>query len=224
MDNSTMDNSTMEDSTMEDTTVSHHGNNDTARGTLHSSVTVGPSADTGFDIRALEYVSHVDANLICSVCYCPFVTPVITFECQHVFCMKCLALTLWYVAIAACPVCRSSINVNRMRAAPRVLSNMVDDLMVKCAWWRRGCGVVTTRATAKAHAQNHCEYGLVPCPEPSCPNLIRRGDWTSECRHRPARCGECGVEVMELHLEVCDLPRTVISHHGTAMEFKPLIS
>ena len=159
------------------------------------------SSDGTFDLRALDITSPVDDNLICSVCHCAFIKPVITSGCEHIFCADCFESTDQQQS-TTCPFCRSKIDPQKTRPAPRALSNMVDDLKVKCPLWRDGCEVISSRGTVQAHVEKYCKYAQVDCPENDCVRMMPRGDLEKGCRHHPIDCQYCHDSFMEMYIEV----------------------
>ena len=169
--------------------------------------------DVEFDIRTLEYVSPVDDNLICSVCHFAFIKPVITAECEHIFCDECFE-SATHQSNETCPYCRSDIENAKVRPAPRALTNMVDDLRVRCLRWKSGCNVVTTRGAAAVHATKYCGFAKLHCVAEDCPMITLRKDIDQGCRHGLVECDDCGSRLMELEIQVRVRPSDCCS--GTA--------
>ena len=157
--------------------------------------------DIEFDIRTLEYVARVDDNLICSVCHSAFVKPVITAECEHIFCAECFE-SATHQSSETCPYCRSEIDDTKVRPAPRALTNMVDDLGVRCARWKSGCNVVTTRGAAAVHAAKYCGFAKLRCVAEDCQMVTLRKDIDRGCRHGLVECHDCGGRLMEFQIQV----------------------
>lgn len=168
------------------------------------------------DLRAIEFTSSIDDNLICSVCHCPFIKPIITAECEHIFCVDCFERASSSSSsssssqqqqsttstITACPFCRSRIDREKIRRAPRAFSNMADDLKVKCPLWREGCDVISSRGSVQAHVRKYCDYAEVDCLGIDCTQKIARRELGKGCRHYLLDCRDCHDSIMALHLEV----------------------
>ncbi len=85
------------------------------------------------DLRLLDYVSTYDSNLMCAICRCPFVDPVILNECDHCFCRDCIR-QCWnsdtnYTPLGPrgdCPTCRTPAKLGPRSATSKILVNLVD--------------------------------------------------------------------------------------------------
>ncbi|KAI9851332.1 MAG: hypothetical protein M1838_003973 [Thelocarpon superellum] len=134
-----------------------------------------PPPSPPVDLRALEYLSPVDDNLLCSVCHCAFITPVMMSKCEHIFCAECFDRASRHQK-GICPFCRTRLEGD-IRSAPRALSNMADDLRVRCPMSKQGCDVITARGSVQAHVDKYCGYAeILHCREDShsseCPEMV----------------------------------------------------
>ncbi|KAK6435535.1 hypothetical protein LTR95_008278 [Oleoguttula sp. CCFEE 5521] len=92
------------------------------------------------DLRALEYVSPYNENLVCPICRCPFVDPVLLSNCDHCFCRDCIRQT-WATNTTAhtpsetrgsCPSCRAPAQMGPRSATSKLIVNILDELVVEC--------------------------------------------------------------------------------------------
>ena len=141
------------------------------------------------DLRSLEHITPVDDNLICSVCQCAFINPVILPQCEHIFCAECYASACHHRK-NTCPLCRCK-SESKLRAAPRALSNMADDLKVKCPEWGAGCEEILRRGEVQAHVDKYCAYTDVACPGENCRSMVLRKDYKDSCQHKLVACEDC---------------------------------
>lgn len=112
-----------------------------AGGAPHRPATGGPPASPLGHLlmpdRDFVYVSPTDAGpwkeLECAVCTSPWIQPLEVLPCRHIFCAECCRQTLIAGAGEAwiCCVCRAP--VTHVEAPNRVLANIVDALLVRCA-------------------------------------------------------------------------------------------
>jgi hypothetical protein len=100
-----------------------------------------------------KYVSAdtIDKNLICSICECPFIDPVI-HKCGNTFCRGCLVTTK--TPVLACPLCQETMALS-LDSAPKLILNILGSLMVYCP----SCGGQYQRDNLSDH-QLSCP---VPC-------------------------------------------------------------
>lgn len=88
-----------------------------------------------------EYVSYNNPefqHLICFICEGVFEDPV---QCQdqHYFCRTCIQE--WLLINPSCPIDVKPLTKSDLKAAPRILKNIIDDLHVKCQYHVFGCPV-----------------------------------------------------------------------------------
>lgn len=171
------------------------------------------------DLRALEYVSPYDHNLMCAICYCPFLNAV-RLPCDHVFCLGCVNEAMKISGIGFrpssvnCPSCRRLIHASEITSMPRILDRMLDDLMVRCPLKDEGCNEQVQRCEVQQHVDKKCAYSEVECPAESCMlSILRKDAEKQRCLHGMLQCEDCNQLVMERDLEshctlYCDAGRT----------------
>jgi hypothetical protein len=151
----------------------------------------------------LEYVSTPDSNLICLICHTPFDKPV-QLPCEHYFCRDCLDLA-WAPPSTnrSCPTCRLKIGTEKdLRPVPKIIANMLDELVVKCPNSKGGCGWVNERVNVHDHVMLYCEHTPVECSMRDCRFLIAQKDYYKGCLHYTISCEDCHVSLMKKDLEV----------------------
>ena len=159
------------------------------------------------DLRALEYVSAYDHNLMCAICYSPFVDPV-RLPCEHVFCLRCVNDTIKISGIGFrpqsgnCPSCRRRVHANEITSMPKILDRMLDDLLVRCPLKDEGCNEHIQRCEVQQHVDKKCAYSEVECPAKDCLLSILRKDVEKQrCLHGMLQCEDCSQFFMERDLE-----------------------
>lgn len=142
------------------------------------------------DLRALEYVSSYDPNLMCAICYCPFVNAV-RLPCEHVFCLRCVNDAMKISGIGS-----------EITSMPKILHRMLDDLMVRCPLKDEGCNEQVQRCEVQQHVDKKCAYSEVECPAEDCMLSIRRKDVEKQrCLHVMLQCEDCNQLFMERDLD-----------------------
>lgn len=161
-----------------------------------------PSDDgTHIDLRLLDYISEFDQHLACPICRCPFIEPV-TLSCSHSYCKLCYykALEAQSTDIKSCPTCRRSIH-DAPLSAPRFVTHMIDDLLVKCPNHASGCQDEIRRCDVQAHINNICAWQCICCPDLDCSQKVPRGKATADCLHVELQCFLCQESMCSLKLD-----------------------
>lgn len=151
------------------------------------------------DLHALEYDGKMDENLNCPICRVPLVAPVVT-SCGHTFCHKCLVQA--HALNPVCPIDRRPLKlVSETHAAPTVIYNLLDNLMVKCPNGTRGCALLVARSLVENHVTRYCDKTMVPCPHPECDKMVVRKDIAKGCLHYQVACEYCDRVIEKADLE-----------------------
>lgn len=157
------------------------------------------------DMHMLEYVSNYDTNLMCPICRCPLVDPVILYDCDHCFCRDCLRQTWTEYTPAGprgnCPTCRASTKLMGRGGVSKILVNILDELVVRCPKHEEGCKAEVKRGAIADHVNLYCEYAMVDCPSQTCELPLRRKD-AKECLHYGVSCLDCHATMLLANLEV----------------------
>ena len=160
------------------------------------------------DLRLLDYVTPYDNNLMCPICRCPFVDPVVLTECDHCFCRDCIRQT-WntnstynpHGPRGDCPSCRTPAKLGPRSATSKILVNIVDELVVKCPKSDDGCKAEVKRCEVQDHINIYCRFALIECPGKECDSPVRRKDAALGCLHYGVSCLSCKRELQQWRLE-----------------------
>lgn len=160
------------------------------------------------DLRLLDYVSPQDDNLMCPICRCPFVEPVVLAECDHCFCRDCIR-QCWHNSRSYnplgpkgdCPTCRTPSKLGPRNATSKILVNIIDDLIVKCPKSDEGCKAEVKRGEIADHVSIYCGYALVECVGEDCELPVRRRDAAQGCLHYGVSCASCHMELQKWKLD-----------------------
>ncbi|KAK5129335.1 hypothetical protein LTR08_003593 [Meristemomyces frigidus] len=158
------------------------------------------------DLRLLDYVVPYDENLMCPICRCPFLDPVVLCECDHYFCRDCIRQT-WssnhtpHGPRGDCPSCRTPAKLGPRSATSKILVNITDDLLVRCPKSEQGCAAQVKRGEVQDHVSIYCGYAPTPCPAAGCEQPVRRKDVAQGCLHYGVSCLECREAMPKSNLE-----------------------
>lgn len=158
------------------------------------------------DLRLLDYVTTYDDNLMCAICRCPFVDPVVLAECDHYFCRDCIRQT-WgstYTPLGPrgdCPSCRTPAKLGPRSATSKILVNILDDLLVRCPRHEDGCRATIKRGEVLDHVNIYCGFTYQECPGEGCELSVRRKDALEGCLHYGVSCLDCHEAMQKSNLE-----------------------
>ena len=111
-----------------------------------------------------QHVVHVKSDKVldrleCGICNELFSDPMVTKCCGQTYCRKCV--NEWLNGRNTCPNCRSHLTVKDVHRV-RALSNMIDELSVRCPYHRDGCPLVVEFGQLASHAKR-CQHRLCDC-------------------------------------------------------------
>lgn len=152
------------------------------------------------DLRAVTYETAVDENLMCPICHCPLVDPVMT-ECDHIFCRSCIEESV--IHSKTCPIDRSTLDqdVSSLKRAPKIILNQLDSLKAKCPC----CSLSFARSMLANHLEKYCPETVMRCPgrntEKECPENVKRKYASRGCLHYETDCPDCLESLLEVDIE-----------------------
>ncbi|RKO92412.1 hypothetical protein BDK51DRAFT_11346, partial [Blyttiomyces helicus] len=164
-----------------------------------------------------EYVDDVNPNLVCCVCYAPFLHP-LSAPCGHTFCRTCITRALATTSPPSCPVDRSLLAQSTLLPADQIVRALVDELRVKCPS-SPPCEWSGERHLARSHVDRDCQEAWVTCSL-GCGAEMRRSEevahLTAACALRRLVCERCGdgmgVGELESHEETCPREPSTCPH------------
>lgn len=161
--------------------------------------------------ECFEYAEPVNQNLICSICYAPFLEP-ITVSCQHTFCLHCFSNHLSSSTTQEqdplrqkepkCPLCNTAIDLHWTQS--KIVSLMCEELSVYCSNRKKGCSWTGERQLMANHREKTCDYSVRSCTSAGCSFVgAELSKHLLICDFVLAECNHCGLELSRKELEVC---------------------
>ena len=145
------------------------------------------------------FVAPVDELLRCPICAC-VLRDAVQCGSQHCFCHPCLMRAL--AEKTACPLCRKALLPSQVEAN-RMVRAMVDRLVVRCAYARRGCAEEITIGGWEAPL-SACVFQRTECPNSGCTAqvlLYQLQAHNEECPYVRIVCDDCGQDFAKAERE-----------------------
>ena len=153
-----------------------------------------PDSFGGYEEDRFE--NKVDIKLQCSVCLKVFKDPV---QCpnEHYFCRSCIQRNLRHNA-ETCPVCQHPLVEETLTKPPRILTELLESLMIRCDYENRGCQELIKLEFLDRHVRS-CGYSPTRCTNTGCTEVMNRQEkeiHESElCQFRKIVCDDCGEQI-----------------------------
>lgn len=104
-----------------------------------------------------------------------------------------------------CPIDRTVLSRDEFQPAAKIISNMVNELLVYCPRYEQGCSYIGQRQFIKSHLKNDCQYTIAACELEECKELLLKKDLQTHaetCRYRIMECNMCKKKLCAYKLEV----------------------
>ena len=144
-----------------------------------------------------RFKDRVDIKLQCSVCLKVLKDPV---QCpnEHYFCRSCIQKSLRENA-EACPMCQHHLTEETLTKPPRILTELLEGLKIRCDNENRGCRELIKLEFLRRHV-NTCGYSPTRCANVGCTEVMNRNEKErherEQCDFRKIVCDECGEQVI----------------------------
>ncbi|CAB4032958.1 E3 ubiquitin- ligase PDZRN3-like [Paramuricea clavata] len=144
-----------------------------------------------------RFKDKVDIKLQCSICLKVLKDPV---QCpnEHYFCHSCIRKCLHENA-ETCPMCQHHLTEETLTKPPRILTDFLQSLMIRCDHENRGCPEFVKLEFLDRHV-NSCGYSPTPCTNAGCEVVMNRHEKErherEQCQFRKIVCDECGEQVI----------------------------
>ena len=84
-----------------------------------------------------RFVTTLNRNFICLICFNVLKDPVLCPRNQHCFCRGCI--TKHFENAKRCPTCADELTVETLIEAPRMIKDILNELNIRCVYNERGC-------------------------------------------------------------------------------------
>ena len=148
------------------------------------------SREQGYEDDRFENV--VSQNFHCPICLNVFKDPMMCQRNQHYFCRPCITRHLQNSQ--RCPSCQEELTLETLSKAPRIVTNYLSELKIRCDYFRRGCGDFVQLGDLERHVKD-CGFTPVLCSNEGCVVEMNKRDRTHHetevCEFRKVKCHDC---------------------------------
>ena len=164
----------------------------------------------GYEEERFEH--EVDSKLLCPICSNVLKDPV---QCQneHYFCRSCIKKHL-HENSETCPMCQDHLTEETLSKPPRLLTNMLECLKIRCEHAKRGCQELIKLEFLCQHVKS-CGYSPTRCTNSGCSQVINQQDKERHenqlCPFRMFVCDDCQEQVLRKsrHVHPCFIKKEV---------------
>ena len=144
-----------------------------------------------------RFENPVESRLLCPVCSNVLKDPV---QCpnEHYFCRSCIGKHL-HENSETCPMCQHYLTEETLTKSPRILTDMLQSLKIRCDHAKRGCRELIKLEFLERHVKS-CGYSPTRCTNPGCSEVINQHEKERHknelCRFRMTVCNDCKQQVL----------------------------
>ena len=149
----------------------------------------------GYEEERFEH--EVDSKLLCPICSNVLKDPV---QCpnEHYFCRSCIKKHL-HENSETCPMCQDYLTEEILSKPPRLLTNMLECLKIRCDHAKRGCQELIKLEFLHQHVKS-CGYSPTRCTNSGCSQVINQHEKERHenqlCPFGMFVCDDCQEQVL----------------------------
>ena len=140
-----------------------------------------------------RFVTTINRNFLCLICFNVLKDPVLCPRNQHCFCRGCITKHL--ENSRKCPTCADELTEETLTEPSRMVKDYLNESKIRCVYHDRGCEEIVQLQHLDQH-EDSCGYTPTVCTNPGCGATLNKRDLTiheSElCEHRKLKCHSCG--------------------------------
>ncbi len=140
-----------------------------------------------------RFVTTLNRNFICLICFNVLKDPVLCPRNQHCFCRGCITKHLENAK--RCPTCADELTVETLIEAPRVIKDILNELNIRCVYNERGCQEILQLQHLDRHEAT-CGFTPAVCTNQGCGATVNKRDRihheSEVCEFRKLKCHSCG--------------------------------
>ena len=140
-----------------------------------------------------RFVTTLNRNFICLICFNVLKDPVLCPRNQHCFCRGCITKHLENAK--RCPTCADELTVETLIEAPRMIKDILNESKIRCLYSERGCQDILQLEHLDRHEAT-CGFTPAVCTNQGCGVTVNKRDLIHHegevCEFRKLKCHSCG--------------------------------
>ena len=140
-----------------------------------------------------RFVTTVNRNFLCLICFNVLKNPVLCPRNQHCFCRGCITKHL--ENSQRCPTCADELTEEILTVPSRMVRDYLDELNIRCVYHDRGCREIVQLQHLDQH-EDSCGFTPAVCRNQDCGVTLNKRDLVHHeselCEHRKLKCHSCG--------------------------------
>ena len=139
-----------------------------------------------------RFVTTVNRNFFCLICFNVLKDPVLCPRNQHCFCRGCITKHL--ENSRRCPTCADELTEETLTVPSRMVQDYLDELNIRCVYHDRGCQEIVQLQHLDQH-EDSCGFTPAVCRNEGCGANLNKRDLIHHeselCEYRKLKCHSC---------------------------------
>ena len=140
-----------------------------------------------------RFVTTINRNFLCLICFNVLKDPVLCPRNQHCFCRGCISKHL--ENSRRCPTCADELTEETLTEPPRMVKDYLNELNIRCIYHDRGCEEIVQLQHLDQHEVS-CGFTPAVCKNQDCGAVLNKQDLINHesklCEYRKLKCHSCG--------------------------------
>ena len=140
-----------------------------------------------------RFVTTINRNFLCLICFNVLKDPVLCPRNQHCFCRECITKHLQNSQ--RCPTCADELTEETLAEPQRMIKDYLNELNIRCVYHDRGCQEIVQLQHLDQH-EDSCGFTPAVCTNLGCGATLNKRDLIHHeselCEYRKLKCHSCG--------------------------------
>ena len=140
-----------------------------------------------------RFVTTINRNFLCLICFNVLKDPVLCSKNKHCFCRGCITKHL--ENSRKCPTCADELTEETLAEPPVMIKYYLNELNIRCVYHDRGCQEIVQLQHLDQH-EDSCGFTPTVCRNQGCGATLNKRDLVHHeselCEHRKLKCHSCG--------------------------------